>query len=107
MVYKFDLFCHDKRIVVLQSLKVLHLSIIAIRFYDSPSWKIGCANYERFHKSGHIIIIKEVGPKGCFAGFCHYHLVTTSAHMYAAYHYSLFESKMKTGFWAIALCRKI
>ena len=49
---------------------------------------------------------KETGLKvGCFAGFCHHCLAITSAHMYA-YHYSLFESDMKTGLWTIALCRK-
>ena len=51
--------------------------------------------------------IKETGPKvDCFAGFCHHHLTTMSAQTHA-YHYSLFESRMKTGFKMIALCRKI
>ena len=50
--------------------------------------------------------IKETGPKvGCFAGFCHHCLMTMSAQMHA-YHYPLFESGMKTGLRAIALCRK-
>ena len=42
---------------------------------------------------------------GCFAGFCHHHLMTISVHMHA-YCYPLFESGMKTGLWPTVLCRK-
>ena len=41
MVYRFETFRDDKGIVVLQSLKVLHLSIIPTRFYESPKLKNG------------------------------------------------------------------
>ena len=41
-------------------------------------------------------IIKETGSKvGCFAGFCHYSVMITSAHTHA-YHYPLFKSGTKT-----------
>ena len=40
--------------VVLQSLKVAHLPVIPSEFYVSPKFKIGCVNYARFPKSGHI-----------------------------------------------------
>ena len=43
-----------KGIVVLQSLKVLHLSVIPYRFYGSPKLKNGCVNLVRFPKSSHI-----------------------------------------------------
>ena len=47
-----------------------------------------------------------MGPKvGYFAGFWHHRLVTMWAHT-RAYHYLLFESGMKTGFWTVALCKK-
>ena len=47
-----------------------------------------------------------MGPKvGCFAGFCHHHLTTMSAHTHV-YRYPLVESGMKTGLRAITLCRK-
>ena len=47
-----------------------------------------------------------MGPKvGCFAGFCHHHLMTMSMHMHA-YCYLLFESGTKTGLRTITLCRK-
>ena len=47
-----------------------------------------------------------MGPKvGCFAGFCHYRLMTMSAHTHA-YHYPLVESGTKTGLRAITLCGK-
>ena len=40
---------------------------------------------------------KEIDVKvGCFAGFCHHHVATMSAHMHA-YCHPLFESVMKTG----------
>ena len=42
---------------------------------------------------------------GCFAGFCHHHLTTMSAHTHV-YRYPLFESGTKTGLRMIALCRK-
>ena len=42
-------------------------------------------------------VTKETGPKvGCFAGYCHYRLATTSTHTYV-YRYPLFESGMKIG----------
>ena len=51
-------------------------------------------------------VIKETGPKvGCFAGFCHHHLMATSADTHA-YRYLLVENGMKTGLRSIALCRK-
>ena len=51
-------------------------------------------------------VTKETGPKvGCFAGFCHHCLVTTSAHMHV-YSNPLFESGMKTGLLTFALRRK-
>ena len=38
-----------------------------------------------------------MAPKvNLFAGFCHHHLVTTSAHTHV-YRYALFESGIKTG----------
>ena len=40
----------------LQSLKVLHLSVILNGFHELPSWKIGCLNYARFTKSGYIYL---------------------------------------------------
>ena len=49
MVYNFEIFRKDKGIVVLQSLKVSHLSIIPNIFYESPK-----LDYARFPKSGHI-----------------------------------------------------
>ena len=50
--------------------------------------------------------MKEKRPKvGCFAGFCHHRLTTMGAHTHV-YHYSLFESGMKTGLRTIALWRK-
>ena len=49
---------------------------------------------------------RKTGPKvGCFADFCHHHLMTMSTHMYA-YCYPLFESGMKIGLRMIALSRK-
>ena len=51
-------------------------------------------------------VIKETGQKvGCFARFCHHHLMAMSAHTHA-YHYPLVESGMKIDLRAIALCRK-
>ena len=54
MVFRYETFRNDKGIVVLQSVKVSHLSIIPNRFCESPKLKIGCMNYARFPKSGHI-----------------------------------------------------
>ena len=39
MVYRFEMFRDDKGIVILQSLKVSHLSVIPNRFYESPKLK--------------------------------------------------------------------
>ena len=39
MLYRYKTFRDDKGIVVLQSLKVAHLSIIPNRFYESPKLK--------------------------------------------------------------------
>ena len=51
-------------------------------------------------------VIKETCLKvGCLAGFFHYHLTTTSAHM-IAHHYTLFESGPKAGLWMITIHRK-
>ena len=42
-------------------------------------------------------VINEMATKvHCFASFCHHRLVTMIVHKHA-YHYSLFESGMKTG----------
>ena len=52
-------------------------------------------------------VINETAPKvHCFDGFCHHHLVTTSAHMHV-YHYPLFESRMKTGCETLLYVEKI
>ena len=49
-------------------------------------------------------VIKETGSKvGCFGGFCHHPVTTTSAH---AFHYPLFKCETKTNPRTIALCRK-
>ena len=46
-----------------------------------------------------------MGPKvGCFAGFCHHHLMAMSAHTHT-YQYPLVESGTKTGLRSIALYR--
>ena len=39
MVYRVEIFGEDRGIMVLQSLKVSHLSIIPNRFYESPKLK--------------------------------------------------------------------
>ena len=39
MVYGFETFNDDKGIIVLQSLKVSHISVIPDRFYESPKLK--------------------------------------------------------------------
>ena len=39
MVCRFETSWGDKEIMVLQSLKVLHLSVIPDRFYNSPNLK--------------------------------------------------------------------
>ena len=54
MVYRFETFADDNEIVVLQFLKVSHISVIPKKFCESPKLKSGCVNYEHFCESGHI-----------------------------------------------------
>ena len=69
-----------------------------------PAEKLHTDEWDYYSLQKHII--KETGPKvGYFAGFCHHHLTTMSAHTHA-YRYPLVESTTKTGLRAIALCRK-
>ena len=54
MVFRCETFRNDKEIVVLQSVKVSHLSIIPNRFYESPKLKNWMCELCTFPKSGHI-----------------------------------------------------
>ena len=53
MIYRSETFRDDKGIVVLQSLKVSHLSVIPDIFYELPKLKNWMFKLCTFPKSGH------------------------------------------------------
>jgi len=77
-------------------IKLLKLSYIRILFLVSLLFVTVINPYSVFFNFLNIVV-SEMGLKvGCFAGFYHHHVITTTMHTHV-YHYPLYESGTKTG----------
>ena len=75
MIYRFETFKNDKRVVFLQPLKVSHLSVIPDKFYESPKLKKWMCELSTFSQIQSNIIIRMLA--------CMHVLVETTLSMIA------------------------
>ena len=79
MVYRYETFRDDKGIVVLQSLKVSHLSIISNRFYESSkskNWMCELCTFSQIRSHIYTTIVATVSVKTLHVGIFYNYIVS-------------------------------